>query len=364
MKKKIVVIDVRMHRNSGIGVYLTNLLDRLVKNDAIIFKCLGHDLIPGGISYSLNEKIYSIKEQLKFPFKIPKSDLFWSPHYNIPLLPIMSKKRVVTIHDVYHLAYAGSLSKSQRIYSAIMFRYVVRFSDLIITVSEFSKQEIIKYTRCDPQKITVIHNGVRQVAIKGNIESVKSKYGITSNKYLLFVGNVKPHKNLKAFFEAFAHLEYSLYNDFDIVIVGQKEGMITGDPELIFWLHKNEGFLKKVKFTGLVDDEDLDTIYFGASLFVFPSYYEGFGLPPLEAMLNDCPVIASNTASIPEICGNAALYFDPLNVAAITKAITSVLTNNDLRTSLVLAGREQIKLFKWEKSAHLHMKIILELINK
>jgi glycosyltransferase involved in cell wall biosynthesis len=363
-EKPVVCIDSRMVNHSGIGTYLKNIIphltdkyDLILLGNSVELACFSvKDIIP------LNSKIYTIKEQAELLKKIPKCDIFWSPHYNVPVLPVKAKRRIVTIHDVYHLAYASTLSVPQKLYSKLIMQAAVKFSDMVITVSNFSKSEIVKYTGCDSSIIEVVYNGVSQTAHVINRELVKEKYNIPAN-YILFVGNVKPHKNLKLFLEAFIRLPKALYDKYNVVIVGKKEGMITGDHELLNWANNNGLIMNKVTFTGHVDDNDLDTIYNCASLFVFPSFYEGFGLPPLEAMLNKCPVVASRTSSIPEVCGDSALYFDPSNAQELTAVMAKVLTDKEISVALSVSGSERISHFKWEKSIKSHIELFESLTN-
>jgi glycosyltransferase involved in cell wall biosynthesis len=363
MKEKHVLVDVRMIRHSGIGVYLTNVLSKL--KDVREFKVLraGNDDEKEKKTSMLKSEIYSIKEQIEYLFRIPAVDIFWSPHYNVPMLPTRARKKVVTIHDVYHLAYAHTLTPFQKIYSRLMINAAVRLSDAVITVSEFSKSEILKYTGCNPGKITVIHNGVKQKTIIRDRVQTAQKYGISQQPYILFVGNVKPHKNLFTFLKAFTELPEDLYHVYQVVIVGKKDGMITGDAKLFSWINDTADLSKKLTFTGIVDDEDLDTVYAGASLFVFPSYYEGFGLPPLEAMVNGCPVIAAKSSSLPEVCGDAVLYFNPESSASIGAAITEVLTNRTSADTLITKGYTRAAQFTWENSAALHKQLFERLLS-
>lgn len=277
-----------------------------------------------------------------------------SPHYNIPLLPIKAKHRVVTIHDVFHLAFYNELSLSQKIYSKMVINSALKKSDKIITVSNFSKKEILKYTDSKyEEKISVIYNGI-------NLTKKGKRYtkNITT-PYFLFVGNIKPHKNLKRTLESFKlFLEkyQNLENLPQFIIVGKKEGFITGD-NIVNLVEKDFLLRKYVKFTGWIDDNELDELYSNALALVFPSYYEGFGFPPLEAMASDCPVIASDKACIPEICGEAALYFDPFSIESILGKMTIIFKEKDIRNSLVLKGKERITYFSDKKTVEKHIEL-------
>ena len=359
MNNKLTV-DARMLRNSGIGVYLESLIKLMPVNSEYLYLVTPSDkpfFEERGLQYRIfDEKIYSIAEQVKYRSIISKTDLFWSPHYNVPIFPVKAKYRIVTIHDAYHLANLKSLSLKQRLYAKILMQRAVKGSDKIITVSDFSKEEISKFTGCNKKKIHVIHNGTEQRAFHSNLDILRVKY-LLPDKYFLFVGNVKPHKNLKVLCHAFLRLPISIQNDFKIVIVGKKDGFITGDEEIKALINNNSVLLKSIIFTGFVDSADMSSIYHYAEMFIFPSLYEGFGLPPLEAMVNSTPTICSNAASIPEICGDATLYFDPDSPESLSLKILEVLKNKDKRQNLVELGKKRVLKFTWEESLAKHLAL-------
>ena len=358
-----------MINHSGIGVYLQNLIPIL--KDHFFITLLGNPLDLNKFSWSNNVKIvrdvlpiYSIKEQLGLPIKIKKTDIFWSPHYNIPVFPIRSKRRVTTIHDLNHLVLARYLSLNKKLYARFMMKKAVRISDRIITVSKYSQNEIVKYTGVAEEKIRVIHNGVNEDHFRPTTEEniilkVKKKYNLP-RKYILYVGNVKPHKNLKSLLKAYEKVIESKIIDYFLVIVGKKMGYITADNEIFDILDQNNIFKGKVIFTDFVENEDLPVIYTLASLFVFPSLYEGFGFPPLESMACGCPVIAANVTSLPEVCGDAAYYVNPFDVDEIAKKMINVLFNENLRKKLIDKGFKRARLFKWEESARMHIELFEE----
>lgn len=360
-----LVIDARMINASGIGVYLQNIIPYLSDSFKITVlvreQDLGHFQASAHIKLiEVNAPIYSIKEQIELQAKIPACDLFWSPHYNIPLLPIAARKRVVTIHDVYHLAYQQTLTLPQKIYANLIIRAAVKLTDQIITVSKFSKSEITKYTHAKDNKVTVIPNGVDYLRFIPQPATQDNNIYIPK-KYLLFVGNVKPHKNLLTLLKAFAILLES-EPEYDMLIVGKKDGFITGDTQVGSILESNPLLKKRVIFTGYVEDDQLPKLYQHASLLVFPSVYEGFGLPPLEAMASGCPVVASSAASIPEVCSDAALYFEPQNYQELGLKLKEVLGSPSVRQKLVRKGYENIKLYSWDKAANRHVAVFRQLL--
>jgi glycosyltransferase involved in cell wall biosynthesis len=346
-----VIIDTRMINASGIGRYIKGILPFLIEKSEVIL--LGYTEELKNLPFSeevqlidMKSKIYSIREQIELSFKIPKCDIFWSPHYNIPVLPIRAKKRMVTIHDVYHLAFQHTLSLPQRIYAKFMINQALKRSDIVLTVSEFSKQEIIKYTGT-LKDIKVIYNGIEPYWYAKQPLPLSER-----DNYILYVGNVKPHKNLVRALKAF-----SLIKDTNIKfkIVGKREGFITVDKEVEKIAQK---LGNRVEFTGYVSDDELVELYRKAKIFLFPSLYEGFGLPPLEAMACGTPVVVSNTASLPEVCGDAAYYVNPYDVNDIAEGIEIVLNDDKLQKELIQKGLKMVKLFSWERSAKKIINII------
>lgn len=353
-----MLFDIRMINASGIGTYIKALLPAISQTFETTVLTNDVDLSAhraADFKIPFNAPIYSLSEQAKY-FGLPRTDIFFSPHYNVPVFPVKAKARVCTIHDVYHLAYYQQLSYAQKAYAKLVINRAVKLSDQIITVSEFSKNEIVKYTGCTPEKIAVIHNGVKQAATNYPYEEVRVKYNLP-HKYLLYVGNVKPHKNLKVFLAAYMLLDKSIIDEYKIVIAGKKDGFITADNDLFKFIENNDKIKSNIIFTGYVDNEHMDTLYAAASLLVFPSLYEGFGLPPLEAMLNKCPVISSNAASLQEVCGDAVLYFKPNDEEELAFKIKHLIENQSLRQKLTDNGVHHIKNFTWEVSSNKHIQL-------
>lgn len=361
-----------MIRNSGIGVCINNYISSLIKSKKFEVTLVGKR---EEVNYFFensgewnyvrgNFPIYSIQEQIQLPIIIPACDIFWSPHYNIPLLPIRAKKRLTTIHDIFHLAHSETLTVAQRFYARLLTNQAVHRSNRILTVSHFSAQEIIRYTQVDATKIKVVLSGIdkklfRQINDSHSHQRMESKYGI-HGQYILFVGNVKPNKNLRRLVDGFAKLLTEL-PDLKLVITGKQEGFITGDPALFDRIRADEALASRIIFTGFVDTEDLPVLYSLAHLFAFPSIYEGFGFPPLEAMACGCPVVASNASSIPEICGEAACYVDPLDADDIARGLRAVATDRALRNQLIDAGHRQCLRYDWNESSERFVALIDQL---
>ena len=360
-----VCVDARMWQSSGIGTYLQNILPALTDHFdvTLIGDKRDFDNLDAAVVHN-TVSIYTVSELLCFPFSVPQCDIFWSPHYNVPILPIRARKRLVTIHDVFHLAYYHTLTWKQKAYASLVFKAAVHLSDAIITVSEFSKQEIIRHLPVSSHKIRVVHNGVnhwlfRSITEQALREKVKQRYQLPA-KFILFVGNVKPHKNLMTLVKAFAQLASK---EIHLVIVGKKDGFITSEASLFDYLQQNESLNERVHFTGFVAEEDLPVIYNLAALFVFPSLYEGCGLPPLEAMACGCPVLVSDQASVPEMCGDAAQYMNPHSVTDTKKALQQALAlPSREKQILIKRGVRQAKRFQWKDSVAQHVQLIEHLI--
>ena len=342
----MITIDTRWIHVSGIGTYLKHVVPGILsafpeRNFVLIGD---RDEIEGlGIQsdakvdvVASHAKMYSLSEQFEIPGKIPKETrLYFAPHYNIPLRH--RGRMLVTVYDLFHLAMpdlVGGLHK--RFYARFMFGAVRKRADAIITISDFTRDELVRYTGKGRQPIHPIHLGVDDSWFE--IPASENPHG---RPYLLYVGNVKPHKNLGALIRAYSMADVPQ----DLVLVGKKEGFITGDSASVFEAGKLEG---RVHFTGRLDDALLKRYVANADTLVFPSLYEGFGLPPLEAMAAGCPVISSNAASLPEICGDAALYCDPCSPSDVAGKIKHLMGDKALRDEFREKGLARARQFTWE----------------
>ncbi|NGX39157.1 MAG: D-inositol-3-phosphate glycosyltransferase [Chlamydiae bacterium] len=312
-----IVIDARMIHHGGIGTYIRGLLPH--------FTDCGHEVIPL-FPEQFKTPIYSASEQIQFLQKIPRCDLFWSPHFNIPFLPVKAKRRAVTIHDLFHLDHLEQFSPVKKLYAKLALRKATLKSDLIITVSEFSKMRLLHYFPVAEAKIHVIHSGCDHLSSLDSepVEELPSSF-------FLLVGNGKPHKNLQAVLKAMEH-----FPEMQLVITGKKEKH------------------PRVHSVGRVSDGKLKWLYVHAQALIFPSLYEGWGLPPLEAMSLGCPVIASSAASIPEACGRAPLYFDPSSAQELCVAIEKL---SSVREECVQKGYQRAGELTWEEAAKKHLQL-------
>ncbi len=366
-RKKRIAVDCRMVEHSGIGRYIQMIMPFLAENFKVTtMGCAellsGYDWFDKDRHIELKSNIYNPLEQIELSFKIPATDLFWSPHFTVPVFSIRARKRVVTVHDMFHLRYIEDFGAAATWYLKLLFSKVSK-SDRVITVSEFSKREIDALTDTPPDKIEVIHNGVDTEKFGNSTVEPEIQGQQMPEQYLLYVGNVKPHKNLKRLVKAFSDISDE-FPDMKLVIAGKMDGFINGDPELRNIIEENSSLKSRVIFTGYVKEEMLPALYRKSSALVFPSIYEGFGLPPLEAMAAEVPVIAADSASIPEVCGEGALYFDPESEGDIAEKISKLLKDKNLASELVKTGRLVVNGFRWSASASKHVELFKELLKE
>jgi glycosyltransferase involved in cell wall biosynthesis len=219
----------------------------------------------------------------------------------------------------------------------------------VLTVSETSKRDILRFFTVPEDKVTVIPNAIDErfgtPPADDEIQRVRERYQL-SDEFVLYTGNIKPHKNVDRLIDAFHQLREEGFGQLRLLIIGDE---ISTHPSLRRAVHRWK-LHKHVRFLGFVPDQTLAVLYRLASVFVFPSLYEGFGLPPLEAMASGTPVVTSNVSSLPEVVGDAAVLIDPLDPAAIASGIRQVLTDPGLRADLVARGLERARMFSWDTS--------------
>ena len=278
-----------------------------------------------------------------------KNHVFFSPaHYAPRFCPI---PLVVTLHDLSYYYYPDEFLKKDLYKLLNWTKYSVQKAKKIIAVSQSTKKDIIKFLKVPENKIKVIYNGFEK---KKKNTSIKNKINI-NKPYILYVGTLQPRKNLITLVAAFNEFKKK-YPEYKLVIVGKK-GWLYED---IFKTVKSFKLEKEVIFTGYVNSNVLIRLYQNAFCFVLPSFYEGFGIPILEAMSYSCPVICSNTSSLPEIAGDAALLFNPNNYSELLKQLLILKTNTNLRVKLIDKGLKRTKNFSWQKCAKETLDILIE----
>lgn len=291
-------------------------------------------------------------------FKDPL-DVLFVPAHTLPLIRRPGLKTVVTVHDLGAEYLPGTHQLKQRLYLNLMAHHQLKSATHIIAVSEATKQDLIKKVGIPKDKITVIYEGYNEDLFKPYIQTGRHKvcpynqYNIEPGNYFLFVGTIQPRKNLERLIRAYARVCAGYQPK--LVLVGSK-GWLSDE---IYKLPKKLGIEDHVKFLGYVPDKNLPALYSGAIAFLFPSLFEGFGLPILEAFSCGCPVLTSNTSSLPEVAGNAALLVDPYSIEEIAQGILSLTTNHKLRTRLAKLGLEQVKNFSWQKAAEKTLEVLL-----
>ncbi|MBP7671076.1 glycosyltransferase family 4 protein [Candidatus Gracilibacteria bacterium] len=304
----------------------------------------------------VNAKHYSFAEQTRFWWKLKreKCDVVHFPHFNVPML--YRGKFVVTIHDLILSLFPGKKMTKwyHRLAYNLTIKSAVRRARRVIAVSENTRRDIERFLGVNEKSVAVIYNGVDEqfrMLANGIDAAVLRKFGI-EKRFLLYTGVWRNHKNLPRLIEAFGLLrERGL--DLQLVITGKSDPHY---PEVLEAAARLSG---EVIFTGLVSEEDLVQLHNGAVIFVFPSLYEGFGLPPLEAMACGTPVVASNVSCIPEVCGaENALFFDPLDVVEMADQMEKLYKDADLQAELVARGVKRAAEFSWERTAVETFKLI------
>ena len=348
---------------TGVGVYAFNLINNLsniaVKNnwkEITVFTptslLLNRNLTVIKLSSLLQSSKHGklaafsrfIWNTFYYPIQARKFNLLISPTTHGSFL---LNNQIITIHDLISLHYKN-ISPHQRFYFKYLLPFLIRRAALIIAVSENTKRDIIHFFKCPEDKIRVIYNGYDDAIYYPADENTSVIYGEYKVKnYLLAIGPTYPHKNFEMLITAYKDLTEVTKKKYPLVIAGGKEKYLF----LLKQYVKKLGLEKSIYFIDYVPIRFMPSLYREAFALVFPSLYEGFGIPLLEAMACGCPVISSNTSSMPEVCGNAALYFNPLDKFSLTSSIQEIILNNDLRNDLVTKGFERVKKFSWKKMA-------------
>lgn len=279
---------------------------------------------------------------------LPACDLFHATEHLLP--PLRRARSVFTIHDLIFLHFPEYHLPMNRWYLGLMLPRFLRRADALIAVSEHTKRDVVKRMQIPPDKITVIYEGANP-AFKplddgAARERVREKYQLPA-EFILYFATLEPRKNLLTLLDAY-HALLSREQAIPTLVVAGRKGWLY---QPMFARVRELGLEDRVHFTGWVDEQDAPAIMNAASVFVYPSLYEGFGLPPLEAMACGTPVICSNASSLPEVVGDGGLLFEPRDVGALANAITSVLADAELRTQLRARGIEQARKFSWERAA-------------
>jgi glycosyltransferase involved in cell wall biosynthesis len=273
--------------------------------------------------------------------------LFHSPDFTLPPLR-RGTRSLLTVHDLSFVRAPQTATAGLRAYlNSVVPRSVLR-ADLVLADSEATRQDILDLYRTPPDKVSVLYSGVdgrfQPVTDQAARQALRVRYAIGDGPYILSLGTVQPRKNYPRLIEAFRQLDDP---DLKLVIAGGRGWLDSPLYELV----RSARLEKRVQFLGFVADEDLPALYSAAGAFAFPSLYEGFGLPVLEAMACGVPVVTSNVSSLPEVAGEAALLVDPQDVTALAEALSRALTDDKQRQLMIRRGLARVKLFTWEAAA-------------
>jgi glycosyltransferase involved in cell wall biosynthesis len=381
-------IDIRtlMDRHySGVSEYVFNLVNNLLdidlENEYFLFYNSAHD-ISGRIPNFSSPRVKVVYTRypnkifnyfLQKLFKQPKIDeilggvdIFLSPHINFLALSDYCQK-VLTVHDLSYLRHPEFFSRRKNFWhSSIDVKKMVKKFDKIVAVSENTKNDLMELAETQHEKVKVIYAGVpsdyRPLPINDSlVKAVKEKHDLPE-KFILYLGNIEPRKNISGLIKAYNNLRRDNLELKDVkLIVAGATGWKIDDT---FSELQASPYYNDIKFLGYIDREDKPALYNLATVFIYPSFYEGFGFPPLEAMACGLPVITSNISSLPEIVGNAALTVDPYNISALSQALKEVITNLPLHDELVEQGIIRASAFNWRQTAQNYLEIFKELHEK
>ncbi len=368
MRAPLIGFDARKVRDFGIGTYIRQLLEAIARRPEgagyrfrVYRKAADRDLfaeLPERFEMVSEESAgYSIAELTRLPWRLwrDRLDLFHATHYVLPPLP--RGRAVVTIHDIIHLLYPQFLpSRAAHLYARAMIRRALRRADRIITVSYNSKRDLVDYFSVPPSRIEVIYNGVsprfRPDVPAEERERVARRHGLPS-PYLLFLGGEKPHKNLQGVVRAFAEARRRAELPHALALAGPP----PRNPARLEALISALDLSGRVFRPGLVAEEDLPGLVAGADVLLYPTLYEGFGLPVVEAMACGTPVLTSATSALQEIAGGYAYLVDPMDIDAIARGIVALATDEKTRTDFRELGKKRALDFSWDKAAEKTLEV-------
>ena len=354
--------EANVEERVGVSVYTLELLRYFSQQNTQLFDIFLRNTPLSHLPQSSPTLSYHVVwgpalwSRLFLPLSLMKKKLscFFSPaHYapaflNIPL--------VVTIHDLSFFSFPDEFRKRDLIKLQNWTKESVEKASTIIAVSKTTKKDIIKRYNIPEEKIQVVYNGFEKHSFLPSVSNQKkilASYQIESKEYLLYVGTIQPRKNLTTLFQAFVQLRHQ-YPNLKLVIAGKHGWMIEKTLIQIKKLNIEENLV----FTGYIPDEELATLYSHARCLVFPSLYEGFGIPVLEAFSFGCPVVASFSSSLPEVGGSGCLYADPLKPSEFAEKISKIISHKELRTELRKKAKDQLSLFSWKTCGKETLKIL------
>ena len=363
-------IDFHLAEREGTGncTYMRNLVESLVRLDSQneYFLYVTDSQFPYHRIFKdyKNVRLRSLRFKspllriplLGFMTFVDKIDIF---HVNYYGPPFFRGKMLLTIHDLSFFYIPECFTTFERVKNRVLIPININRASKVLTVSEYSKKDITESYNIPPELVEVGYNGANAIFVPitdlDHAARIVKSYGV-SGKYILYVGRLNKRKNLTGLVKAFTMLKERKSIPHQLVIGGIKDFLPQAETEMI----NTSPYKDDIIFTGYLPEEHLPMFYGLADVFVYPSFYEGFGLPCLEAMSCGCPVISSNVTSLPEVVGDAGILVDPSNVNQIAQAMFEVVSTEGLRPEMSMKGLERAKLFSWDKTA----KKILEVIER
>jgi glycosyltransferase involved in cell wall biosynthesis len=371
MKIAIDARGINWYKGTGIGTYTNRILTYMLKNHSENF----YHIYWSGNKYENfnkeNTKIimaskrqHRFFEQYYFPRNIEKEsvDIYHIPQNGIGISENINCKKVITVHDLIPYILPETVGRGYLTKFLKEMPKIMNIADAIITVSECSKKDILKFFPIDENKIFVTplaadkkYKPLDKTLCKNEI---KSKYNI-DKPFILYIGGFSPRKNVSFLIDAFSKVHKNLDRDYDLVIVGSNKD----DSQKLKEYCSTLDIEKNIKFTGFVSNSLMPIFYNASDLFVYPSLYEGFGLPPLEAMSCGTPVITSDISSIPEVTGDGAILIDPKDTESLMYSIEAILNEKEIWNELSIKGLNRSKLFSWRKTAEQTIDVYNKVVN-
>ncbi len=363
--------DLEDSRVDGTRVYIWQLLRRFGRfspqNDFFLYhrKSFNPALTPPRFDNYHRRRLpdtYSLWTQTRFARQLFQDlpDVLWMPMHALPFVLPSRTKTVVTVHDLAFKIFPQHFTYRDRLAQNILTDHAVYRADKLIAVSEATKKDLLRfYPRLNPEKVFVVHHGFDAEIFARRYEPEKvsrilRRYGLLEESYFLYTGALQPRKNLVRLIKAFEKSVREYGVEGKLVLAGLPGWL----PERIFSAVENSPFKDRIVLTGGVSFQDLAVLLQKARIFVFPSLYEGFGLPILEAFAAGTPVVTADNSSLPEVAGDSALYCEAQNVDSITAQIVRLNSDEKLRREMILRGRERLKKFGWDKCAHETLDIL------
>lgn len=354
-----------LEEKQGIGIYARNLMSSILnidKENFYYFIYVNEKQVGSfGEHKNLNEIVIPCKNKFLWDqwlvpqFAKGKTDVIFNTKFSIPLFT--SCKVMMVFHGSEWYVYPEFYSKLDILYNRIFLPLYCKKASAISSVSQVTVKDMIEFTGVDPDKMFVVHSAIgtqfKPINDQTILASCKKKYNLP-DRYILFVGNIYPGKNYSNIVKALKLIKTKTGSSIKLVSVGT----LRWDYDKDFQEVKTLGLTDDIQFTGWVEQDDLPAIYSLADVFLFPSLYEGFGIPIVEAMACGCPVVTSNTGACPEVAGSAAKLVDPKDVNDIADGVIDILTNNILRKKLIAQGLVEAKRFSWDKAARETLKIL------